>query len=185
MKEAWLASHASPPQYRHISCDGTIRVDLASQEWSNSHWVNAPRVIEIAGGRVLLDLWGTDWDAVVFFREVGRVRLDCRRYHVGGGLSVVLDVARDRYQITLAHGEMLPEQPLGGITEGLEAASRSAAQPGRAITVSPHPLAAWRMALLILLGALILIAAVSYLSVRTGSVPLTPIPHVPGGPQTR
>ncbi|HEY4125266.1 MAG TPA: hypothetical protein VGM36_11675 [Rhizomicrobium sp.] len=169
--EAWRTPHASPPQYRYISRDGTIRVDLASQEWSNGNWVNAPRVIEIASGRVLLDLWGTDWDAAVFFREVGRVRLECRRFHLGGGLSVVLDVARGCYQITLdpAHGGVLPEQSLDGIAEGLEAASRHTAPPGQARFTPPHPLAAWRAAVFILLGALILIAAASYMSVRLGS----------------
>jgi hypothetical protein len=185
VKTAWLATaqRTSPPQYRHIAPDGAIRVDLASQEWSNSHWVNAPRVIEIAGGRVLLDLWGTDWDATVFFREVGRVRLDCRRYHVGGGLSVVLDVARGCYQITLAPdlGGTLPEQPLSGIAQGLEAASRRGAKDSQAFPSPPHALAAWRPALLILLGALALIAVASALTVRFDSkpVPLTRIPHVP------
>jgi hypothetical protein len=33
----------------------------------HTHWVNSPRVTEIATGRVLLDLWGTDWDAFVNF----------------------------------------------------------------------------------------------------------------------
>ena len=183
VKEAWHAPHASPPQYRHISRDGTIRVDLASQEWSNGNWVNAPRVIEIAGGRILLDLWGTDWDAIVFFREVGRVRLDCRRSHVGGGLSVVLDVARGCYQITIAPGPggALPEQPLDGIAEGLEAASRRGARVSQAFSISPHSLAAWSSALLILVGAVILIAIASYLSLRLESKPspLTPVPHVP------
>ena len=181
VKDAWHAPHASPPQYRHISRDGTIRVDLASQEWANGNWVNAPRVIEIASGRVLLDLWGTDWDATVFFREVGRVGLDCRRAHAGGGLSVVLDVARSCYQVTLAPGpgdpgSVLPEQPLAGIAAGLEAASRRGAY-----SVPSHALAAWQSALLILIGAVVLIAIASYLSVRLQPkpAPLTPIPHVP------
>jgi hypothetical protein len=183
VKEAWHAPHKSPPQYRHISRDGTIRVDLAAQEWTNGNWVNAPRVIEIASGSVLLDLWGTDWDGTVFFREVGRVRLDCRRAHVGGGLSVVLDVARGCYQITVAPGPggALPEQPLDGIAEGLEAASRRGARANQAFYVSSHSLAAWKSALLILIGAVVLIAIASYLSVRLEPKPgpLTPIPHVP------
>lgn len=183
VKEAWHAPHTSPPQYRYISRDGTIRVDLASQEWANGNWVNAPRVIEIASGRVLLDLWGTDWDATVFFREVGRVRLDCRRAHVGGGLSVVLDVARGCYQITVAPGPggALPEQSLDGIAEGLEAASRHGKPASQAFSTSPHSLAALPSALLILIGAVVLIAIASYLSVRLGSKPgpLTPVPHVP------
>jgi hypothetical protein len=189
VKDAWHAPHASPPQYRHIARDGAFRVDMASREWSNSRWVNAPRLIEIASGRVLLDLWGTDWDAAVSLREVGRVRLDCRRYHMGGSLCVVLDVARGCYQVTLAPalGGTLAEQPLGGIAEGLEAASRRAAPAGKAIAVPPHPLAAWRSALLILFGAIILIGLASYLTVRPASrpAPTTPIPHVPGSTAIR
>jgi hypothetical protein len=177
VREAWLATapHVSPPHYRHISPDGAIRVDLASEEWSNSHWVNAPRVIEIGSGRILLDLWGTDWDATVSFREVGLVRLDCRRYHAGGGLAVVLDVARGCYQITLDSrlGGTLPEQPIEDVAQGLETASRRVAQSlgaeGRGFPVPPRPLAAWRTALLILAGALILIAGASFLSVHLGS----------------
>lgn len=197
VREAWLATapHASPPHYRRISPDGAIRVDLASEEWSNSHWVNAPRVIELASGRTLLDLWGTDWDATVSFREVGRVQLDCRRYHAGGGLSVVLDVARGCYQIALhpSFGGTLPEQPIDGVAEGLEAASRrvtrSLGAQGRGLPVSPHPLTAWRAALLILLGALILIAGASFLSVHLGSPPgratLSHVPPLISGAQVR
>ena len=191
VKESWHAPHTSPPQYRHISRDGTIRVDLASQEWANGNWVNTPRVIEIASGRVLLDLWGTDWDATVAFREVGRVRLDCRRTQAGGGLSVVLDVARGCYQITVAPGprgpgSALPEQPLNGIAEGLEVASRHGARASQASSISPHPLAAWPSALIILIGAVVAIAVASYLTVRLEPkpVPLTPLPHVPV-PSTR
>ena len=197
VKAAWRATapHASPPHYRRISPDGAVRVDLASEEWSNSHWVNAPRVIETASGRVLLDLWGTDWDATVFFHEVGRVQLDCRRYHAGGGLSVVLDVARGCYQITLhpGLGGTLPEQPIDGVAEGLEAASRrvtrSLGAQGRSFPVAPHPLAAWRTALVILLGALVLIAGASFLTVHLGSplrrATLSQVPPLISAPQAR
>jgi hypothetical protein len=186
VKEAWLATapHASPPHYRRISPDGTIRVDLASEEWSNSQWVNAPRVIDIASGRILLDLWGTDWDATASFAEVNRVRLDCRRYQGGAGLSVVLDAARGCYQITLdpTLGGTLPESPLDGIAQGLETAWRRGAAAGthRASPVLPHPLAAWRAGLLILVGALIVLAGVAYMSSRLGSQPqqLTPMPKM-------
>jgi hypothetical protein len=189
VRKAWLATapHVSPSHYRHISPDGTIRVDLALEEWSNANWVNTPRVIEIATGRVVLDLWGTDWDVVVFFREDGRTRLTCRRCHVGVGLSVVLDVARGCYQITLdsSSGGTLPEQPLDDLAKGLEAASRRAARVAgaedRTIPIQPHLLAAWRVALLILVGAAILIAGASYVSVRLAAKPAqwTRIPPVP------
>jgi hypothetical protein len=185
VKAAWLATapHIAPPHYRYISRDGTVRVDLASQERTNSNWINSPRVIEITSGRVLVDLWGTDWNATVTFREVGRVTLGCRRYHAGGTLSVVLDVARGCYQITLdpAQGGALPEQPIDSIAQGLEAASRRATQGALSFSITPRPMAAWRAALLILLGALAFIAVASYISVQTASKPMSLplIPHVP------
>ena len=52
-----------------LSPDGSIRVELAAVEWSNTHWVARPGVIEVASGRILLDLWGTDWDAGGRFRS--------------------------------------------------------------------------------------------------------------------
>lgn len=76
------------PSYRRISTDGSSRVDLLSVEWSNSHWVNSPRVIEIASGRVVLDLWNTDWDATVSVLEGSMVRLDMIRYRQGGNASL-------------------------------------------------------------------------------------------------
>ncbi len=191
VEDAWQATarHDAPPHYRRISPDGTIRVDLASEEWSNSHWVNAPKVIEIASGRVLLDLWGTDWDASVSFPRDGAATLACRRYHLGGSLSVTIDLVRGCYGIVLdpQAGGALAEAPLDGLAQGLEAASHRAAAAGGADRVRtwrarPHPLAAWRTALLILASALIAVAAIAYVEMRVTPAPvqtLTPMPKMP------
>lgn len=111
--------------YQEISPDGSIRVDLDVQEWSNSHWVNSPRVIETATGRVLLDLWGTDWDATVSFPSARKVYLFLRRYRRGGVLAVDLDLARETYRIVLESNHEGPrsEAPLNDIAAGLEEAS--------------------------------------------------------------
>ncbi len=53
--------------WRRVAPDGSLRIELEGAEWSNTHWVYSPRVVEVATGRVWLDLWGTDWDATVHF----------------------------------------------------------------------------------------------------------------------
>jgi hypothetical protein len=188
-----ITMHRAPPFYRRVAPDGTARVDLDTVEWSNSHWVNSPRVIDLADGRVVLDLWGSDWDAAVSFPGERRVRLGFRRYHQGASLAAEIDLSRDTYRIVseLGHEGPLPEAPLRDIASGLE---ESAQRVVRAASINPsvfthghaptaiHPLAAWRWALLILVGALLLIAVATYLTMRLSPEPkqlLTPLPPMP------
>lgn len=187
------SSPSRSPAYRRISPDGSIRVDLDAVEWGNSHWVHSPRVIEVANGRTVLDLWGTDWDAVVSFPGPQRVGLAFRRYHYGGALAVELDLASGTYRIVAEPGRegVLPAAPLSGLADALEAATGRAralaGAPVRAPAIGPHPLAAWRAALLLLLGAVAAIAAVAYVA-RLSSPPrtatLTPLPAMPAFPST-
>jgi hypothetical protein len=72
-------------------------VELEAVEWSNTHWARSPRVTEIATGRVLLDLWGTDWDAWPSFPRRQTVRLSLRRYHRGGVAEA--EIEPERYLI--------------------------------------------------------------------------------------
>lgn len=87
--------------------------------------MNAPRVVEAETGRVVLDLWGTDWDATVSFPGERKAHLFLRRYRRGGMLAVDIDLARETYRIVLepGHEGPRPEAPLKDIAEGLEAAS--------------------------------------------------------------
>jgi hypothetical protein len=142
-----------------MSPDGSIRVELAAVEWSNTHWVNAPRVTEIETGRVLLDLWNTDWDAEVSFPAERRVTLELRRHHAGGHCRASLDLATDQFAIF----EYTPGPPtLGALAElapALEAASRrSSAQVSRTAG-TPRRIGRRQLlvALAILVGALIAI----------------------------
>jgi hypothetical protein len=181
------------PQYRRISPDGAIRVDLATVEWANSHWVNSPRVIALPGGDVLLDLWGTDWDAVVSFPGHRRVRLDLRRYHAGGNLTVDLDSSNKTYQIVAesGHDGALEAAPLTGIINGIEASARrvAARAMSRGGSTIPRgdqghrrPWAAWRTALAILAGALLAIGLATYVSLHffpATPQQLTPLPMMP------
>ena len=188
-----ITRHRAPPFYRRVAPDGTVRVDLDSVEWSNSHWVNSPRVIDLADGHVVLDLWGSDWDASVSFPGERRVRLGFRRYHQGASLAAEIDLARDTYSIVSEPGQdgPLPEAPLRDIAIGLEASSLrvahvAATNPSlfalRPPPIAAHPLAAWRTGLLLLVGALLAAALATYLTERFSPAPrqvLTSIPPMP------
>jgi len=158
----------SSPAYREISPDGTIRVDLDTKEWSNSHWVNSPRVIEIATGRVLLDLWETDWDATVTFPGDHKAHLFLCRYRRSGVIAVDLDLARETYRIVLetGHEGKRPEAPLQGLAAGLEAASaRSSGISGpTGMEDMPRPQPAWRVGLIVIATMLAVVSASALLA---------------------
>jgi hypothetical protein len=156
-------------------------------EWGNSHWVRSPRVIDIATGRVLLDLWGTDWDAWPSFPRPRTVRLSFRRYHFGGAAEAELELGRDRY--TLFESSGLTVGPLRDLPRALEDAARRvvAEAPPRQMIPPPRPTARnWLVALLILVGALALIAVATLVTLRLqGQSPppkLDTIPPMPGKP---
>ncbi len=171
-----------------LSPDGTIRVELAAVEWSNTHWVNSPRVTEVASGRILLDLWNTDWDAEASFPSERCVSLELRRYHAGGRCQASLDLATNRFAIF----EDTPGPPiLGPLAElgsALETASRrSSAQPSRVVG-SPGRRGRrigrrqWLVALAILVGALAAIGVLSFIVVRLTPVPAPTLSAVPAMP---
>jgi hypothetical protein len=172
---------------RRVAPDGSLLVELQSVEWGNSHWVRSPRVIDIATGRVLLDLWGTDWDAWPSFPRPRTVRLSFRRYHFGGAAEAELELGRDRY--TLFESSGLTVGPLRDLPRALEDAARRvvAEAPPRQMIPPPRPTARnWLVALLILVGALALIAVATLVTLRLqGQSPppkLDTIPPMPGKP---
>ena len=172
---------------RRVAPDGALKVDLQLVEWSNTHWVRSPRVTEIATGRVLLDLWGTDWDAWPTFPRAGTVRLSFRRYHFGGSAEVEIELAPERY--ILFEGAGAVTGPLRDLPEALEAASRraAAAAPPRPMIAPPRVTArSWLVALLILVGTLGLIAAATLITLKVQGDPAPPrldtIPPMPGRP---
>ncbi|MEO7323463.1 MAG: hypothetical protein ABIW82_01400 [Dokdonella sp.] len=163
------------PSYRRISADGSSRVDLHSVEWSNSCWVNSPRVIEIASGRVALDLWNTDWDATVSFLDGSVVRLDMIRYRRGGNASLELDLAANTYRLhcvgrdgSADHSGDLKSlaDALSGLlvssAEDQVQAGPTGASPRQ--DAPPSPLAAWRTAVLILVAAMIAIVLIGFIA---------------------
>jgi hypothetical protein len=168
-----------------LSPDGSIRVELAAVEWSNTHWVNSPRVIEVASERILLDLWGTDWDAEASFPIEGCVALDLRRYHFGGRCQVLLQPANDGFVIFENTPGPPTRGPLAAILPAIEAAAgRNSARAPRPVRrprrVGPRQLL---VALAILIGALAAIATISFVVVRLAPEPPPKLSSVPAMPQ--
>ena len=174
--------------YRRISQDGTIRIELEAAEWGNSHWVYSPRVIDIVSGEVVLDLWGSDWDATMSYPGTRRVRLDFRRYHFSGDLTIELDLANGLYRILREPGGAapLPSGPIAGARSAMEesgrrvaafAAVQNAARPLWDDGAPASPFAAGRSALVILFVAAVLIVVATLLSID-GSRQTAPAPVV-------
>jgi hypothetical protein len=168
---------------RCVAADGSLMVELEWAEWGNSHWLRAPRVTEIASGRVLLNLWGTDWDASVSFPRRRAVALSFRRYHYGGGAEVEIELTPERY--VLLTGASAIFGPLGDLPEALEAESRrtAAAAPARQMITAP-PARRWGVALMILVGAVIAIAGATLISLKLeGDAPKPKLDTIPAMPE--
>ena len=172
------------PAYRRVSPNGTIRVDLDAVEWSNSYWALTPRVIESAGGRVLLDLWNNQWNASVAFPDNRTIRLDLQNYR-GERVSVEMDPVRDTYSIFggTGHEGHRSAGSLAGLEEALATlATLTMVRANGEHTIPVGRWAAWRSALVILALLLCAIGAASYLSMpdRTqASRPTVPFAKVP------
>ena len=172
------------PGDRLTAPDGSILVELDWVEWFNSHWVRSPRVTEAATGRVLLDLWGTDWDAEVAFPRDGAVLLGLRRYRVRGWLDAEIDLHENCYRIEQTPGE-ISEGPLDAMPAALEIAyARVAATLPQAAVAAPAPPSArsYVVALLILAGALIAIAAATVIVEHFRPRPVQHLDKVPPMP---
>jgi hypothetical protein len=113
----------TPASDTRLSPDQTIKLELLISEWSPSLWIHAPRLTEIATGHVMLDLWGTSWDAQAAWVGSSGLRLDLRRYDQGGALTVLIDFLAGTYRL----GDPgAPVCPLIDIRRGIEAASEPA-----------------------------------------------------------
>lgn len=165
------AQRSNEPHHCYTAPDATLRVEIESVEWFNTHWVNTPRVIDINNGRVLLDLWGTDWDAVASFPAPRFLRLGMRRYRNGASLTLELDLVHDSYRISFdpAAPQASRSGPISEVAQALEANSvQHSAQPTStrsvpAATIVPmHFWPALRSAVLILAGALVAIALATW-----------------------
>ena len=114
-----------------MSPDGCIWVEWQATEWRMSHTSRAPRLTETGTDRLLLDLWGADWDASLTWLDAGVVQLDLRRYTQEGHCTVLLDAHAGQWRIGTA---LAPPQPLETLKRGVEqafaAANRAVPKPG-------------------------------------------------------
>ncbi|MGY4397422.1 hypothetical protein ACVWZA_002616 [Sphingomonas sp. UYAg733] len=106
-----------------MSPDQSIRLDLLISEWSVSLWTHAPRITEVATGRLLLDLWGTSWDAETAWIGSNGLRLDFRRFDRGGVFTLLIDFTGKTYRTTEANSRPRALDDLrSGIDEAFEQA---------------------------------------------------------------
>lgn len=176
-RPAW--SPGAPPGARIrslLSPDQRIGVGIAEVEWASGQWVRTPRVEDRGTGRVMLDLWGSDWDAEVRFPAPGQVWLGLRAYRGGGAWALTLDLpagtatlrAADSHVATPATG------PIRTAVARLEQAA--AAHLAEAAGIPPNRFAAWRTALAILVAAAVTIAALVALTPPPPPQKLDPLP---------
>jgi hypothetical protein len=85
------------------SPDGTILVELQANEVKMSHWINSPRVVDVATGDILFSLWGSEywrWDARAKFEQPSSVTLQMRAYPGDQpGFELRIDCARRSFEI--------------------------------------------------------------------------------------
>lgn len=181
----------SQPAHQEFSPDGSIRVDIQPVEWAQSQFAATPRVVRVSDGQVLCDLLGSDWDAHVAYPRDSYVWLGLRRYRAPGHMFVEFDLAADRYGIALNSLDEPDEVgPLGDVTDRLEVWWEKASATALYRADKEHPVslrpvgrfAAWRSALVILIGAIVAIAVLSWLSIKYDIDPPrlpTSVPHIP------
>jgi hypothetical protein len=155
---------------RRVAPDGSIMVELVAIEWFNSQWVHCPCVTALRTGRTLLDLRGTDWDAVVTFPRGQAVRLDLSSYRHGGARRLEIDLATGRYTVEgCGESGAIAALPALFEAEGLMAYGDA----GRFLPPA-RPRATARnygVALLIFIGALLAIAGATFATLRLSPGP--------------
>ena len=175
------------PIDRRISRDGRFRVDLYSVEWANTHWVNSPRLIENRTGQVHLDLWSSAWDATVTLFDAHRLRLDMRCYGRACNAELEIDLNARSFQLACEGRsgrttqtdklEYLPKTLAEVSAQGHSTLSSAWPQcrPQRLVS----PFAAWRIAVMILVAAIIVIALVAVVARNTSQHAAQKLDKVP------
>ncbi|WP_156034296.1 hypothetical protein [Bosea sp. 117] len=167
---------------RRVAPDGSMIVELAAVEWFNTHWVHSPRVTEVATGRIVLDLAGSDWDAFASFPRERAVRLALRSYRTGASLAVTIDLDAGRYAIEGREASgAVADLPTMLAREARAAAARPHAPPA---AIRPRvTLRSWGVAFLILVGALVAIAAATLVTLRLQPEASQRLDRVPAMPR--
>jgi hypothetical protein len=126
---------AVEPNDIHVSPDGSIRIEILASERRASIWVLSPRVIDTRTGALLLNLWGTNWDAAVSWPNADTAMLELRRFNFPGTYTVLIEPNAGTY--TLVDGGQ-PPQPLSGLEQGIEAAFEHTQQSAGQLSYSEN-----------------------------------------------
>jgi hypothetical protein len=78
--------------------DGAVEVTVEPHEMRMSHWVYAPRVVDVLTGTTLLDVTGKPWDLVSVTENPDALVLELRKYP-GDRPGVTLQISRDSLEL--------------------------------------------------------------------------------------
>ena len=98
-----------------VHCEGRLAITVEPREMRMSHWLYAPRVVDVQRQRVLLDLSESLWDLLGTADEAAdSIGLVLRKYP-GDQASVMLSVELDSGELKLGGQPVAPSQLLSAL----------------------------------------------------------------------
>lgn len=102
-----------------VHCEGRLAITVSPREMRMSHWLYAPRVVDLQHQRVLLDLSESLWDLLGTADETANgIELVLRKYP-GDRASVRLSVELDSGELKLGGQPVDPSQLLSVLDSAL------------------------------------------------------------------
>jgi hypothetical protein len=102
-----------------VHCDGRLAITVEPREMRMSHWLYAPRVVDLQHQKVLLDLSESLWDLLGTADETSNgIELVLRKYP-GDRASVRLSVELDSGELKLGGQPVDPSQLLSALDSAL------------------------------------------------------------------
>lgn len=102
-----------------VHCDGRLAITVEPREMRMSHWLYAPRVVDLQQQTVLLDLSESLWDLLGTANETANgIELVLRKYP-GDRASVRLSVELDSGELKLGGHPVDPSQLLSALDSAL------------------------------------------------------------------
>jgi len=91
-----------------VSPDGRLRAVFLVVERAPGVWSHSPKIIDQAGGGVLIDLWDSEWDAALDWLADGKVKLDLNRHGRAEPCALVLDPDTRTFELFDRDGSVSP-----------------------------------------------------------------------------
>lgn len=102
-----------------VHCDGRLAITVEPREMRMSHWLYAPRVVDLQREQVLLELSESLWDLLGTANETANgIELVLRKYP-GDRASVRLSVELDSGELKLGGHPVDPSQLLSVLDSAL------------------------------------------------------------------